>query len=164
MSRCAARSHEHVAADRGEPGQRAIEHRPEDGAGQGARLTQRAPPRLERLGRLRSPSQRVESLARDIVGETASPAALEMARRFAEAQIDLDRIRSARYHACLLALDEGTRSEAGAAAVELIVRERVRQLKSLDRYERRALSRRRSATRALDPAFFEAVAPQDLPE
>jgi hypothetical protein len=109
-------------------------------------------------------SKQVEELARDIVGETASPAVLEKARRIAEAQVDLDRIRSARFHACLLALDGGTRSEAGAAAVELIVRERVRQLKTLDRYERRALSRRRSATRALDPAFFEAVVPQDLPE
>ena len=109
-------------------------------------------------------SQQVENLARDIVGETASPAVLEMARRFAEAQIDLDRIRRARYHACLLALGEGTRSEPGAAEVELIVRERVRQLKSLDRYERRALSRRRSATRAFDAAFFEAVALQDFPE
>jgi hypothetical protein len=56
MIRRAARSHEHLAADRGEPGQRSIEHRPADGAGQGARLPQRAPPRLERLGRLRSPA------------------------------------------------------------------------------------------------------------
>ena len=109
-------------------------------------------------------SQQVEDLARHIVGETASPGVLEMARRFAEAQIDLDRIRRARYHACLRALDEGTGGEPGAAEVELIVRERVRQLKSLDRYERRALSRRRSATRAFDTAFFEAAARQGLAE
>jgi hypothetical protein len=109
-------------------------------------------------------SQQVEDLARDIVGETANSGVLEMARRFAEAQIDLDRIRRARYHACLRALDEGTGGEPGAAEVELIVRERVRQLKSLDRYERRALSRRRSATRAFDTAFFEAAARQGLAE
>jgi hypothetical protein len=107
-------------------------------------------------------SEWVEELARHLVGETASPAVLEVARRFAEAQIDLDRIRKARYHACLLALDEGT--EPAAAEVELIVRERVRQLKSLDRYERRALSRRRSAARTFDTAFLEAVALQGLPE
>jgi hypothetical protein len=87
-----------------------------------------------------------------------------MARRFAEAQIDLDRIRRARYHACLLGVDKGTRTEPRATEVELIVRERVRQLKSLDRYERRALSRRRSAARAFDTSFLEAVALQGFPE
>jgi hypothetical protein len=40
----------------------------------------------------------------------------------------------------------------------------VRQLESLDLYERRALSRRRSAARAFDTAFFEAVALQQLAE
>jgi hypothetical protein len=108
-------------------------------------------------------SQRAEDLARDIVGETARPAVLEMARRFAEAQIDLDRIRRARYQVCLLPLDEGTRSEPGAPEVELIVHDRARQLKSLDRYERRALARRRSATRAFDTAFFEAAALRGFP-
>jgi hypothetical protein len=109
-------------------------------------------------------SKRVEELARHLVGETASPGALEMARRFAEAQVDLDRIRRARHQSCLIALDEGTRSEPGAAEVELILRERVRQLERHDRYERRALSRRRSAARAFDTAFFEAAALQQLPE
>jgi hypothetical protein len=108
-------------------------------------------------------SKRVEELARHLVGETASPGVLEMARRFAGAQIDLDRIRRARSDACLLALGEG-RSEPAAAEVELIVRERVRQLKRLDRYERRALSRRRAAARTFDTAFLEAVALQGLPE
>jgi hypothetical protein len=109
-------------------------------------------------------SEQAEELARHIVGETASPGVLEMARRFAEAQIDLDRIRKARYHACLLALDKETGSEPGAVHAELLVCEQVRQLKSLDRYERRALSRRRSAARAFDMAFLEAVSLQDLPE
>jgi hypothetical protein len=109
-------------------------------------------------------SEQVEELARHLVGETASPGVLEMVRRFAEAQIDLDRIRRARHQSCLIALDAGTRSEPAAAEVELIVREQVRQLKSLDRYERRALSRRRSAARALDTAFLKAVTLREPPE
>jgi len=41
-------------------------------------------------------SRQVEDLARAIVGETASLELDEIARRFAEAQVDLDRIRKAR--------------------------------------------------------------------
>jgi hypothetical protein len=52
-------------------------------------------------------SKRVEELARHLVGETASPEALEMASRFAEAQIDLDRMRRVRHQSCLIAPDEG---------------------------------------------------------
>jgi hypothetical protein len=40
--------------------------------------------------------------------------------------------------------------------VDLILRERTRQ-QSFGRYERRALSRRKSAARAFDTAFLEAV-------
>jgi hypothetical protein len=47
--------HDHVASDRGEPGKCSFEHRPADATGQGACLAQRTPPRLERLGSLRSP-------------------------------------------------------------------------------------------------------------
>jgi hypothetical protein len=111
-------------------------------------------------------SKEVEDLTRLIVGETSRPELLEMARRFAEAQIDLDRIRKARHHALLCALDEGAdnaRSENALPEVELILRERLRQFKSFDRYERRALSRRRSAARAFDTAFLEAVRRQGFP-
>jgi hypothetical protein len=50
-------------------------------------------------------SNEVENLARLIVGETSRPELLEKARAFAEAQIDLDRIRKARHQALLCALD-----------------------------------------------------------
>jgi hypothetical protein len=86
-----------------------------------------------------------------------------MTRRFAEAQIDLDRIRRARHHALLCALDEGADNENSLSEVELILRERMRQYKSFDRYERRALSRRKSAARAFDTAFMEAVRKQGFP-
>jgi hypothetical protein len=59
-------------------------------------------------------SEHVENLARDIVGETASPAVLEMARRFAEAQIDLDRIRKARGGCCGVRARASSRTRAGA--------------------------------------------------
>jgi hypothetical protein len=111
-------------------------------------------------------SNEVEDLARLIVGETSRPELLEMARAFAESQIDLDRIRKAQHHALLGALEEGAgneRSENSMSEVEVILRERMRQLKSLDRYERRALSRRKSAARAFDTAFLEAVRMQGFP-
>jgi hypothetical protein len=111
-------------------------------------------------------SKEVEDLARLIVGETSRPELLEMARRFAEAQIDLDRIRKARHHALLCAVDEGAgnaRSGNSLSEVDLILQERVRQLESFDRYERRALSRRKSAARAFDTAFMEAVRRQGFP-
>src|SRR5262249_46385423 len=42
-------------------------------------------------------SEEVEPLARDIAGAAATPEILELARRIAESQIDLRRVRSARH-------------------------------------------------------------------
>jgi len=61
-------------------------------------------------------TKRVEELARYIAGENARPGVLEMACRFAEAQIDLDRIRRARCQRYLLAMVEGTGSEPRSGA------------------------------------------------
>jgi len=98
-------------------------------------------------------SRQVEDLARAIVGETASPELHEMARRFAEAQIDLDRIRMARHHGLLRALNG--RDIGPHSIIDLFLRERMRQLEIFDRYERRALSRRKSATRAFNKIVVE---------
>jgi hypothetical protein len=100
-------------------------------------------------------SQQVEDLARIIVGETAASGLVHMARRFAEAQIDLDRISDARRRMTLDVLDAAKRSDREA------LRGGMARLEKLRRYERRATSRRRSAARALDPAFVAAARAQE---
>jgi hypothetical protein len=83
----------------------------------------------------------IEALARAIVGADADAERLELARRIAEAQIDIIRARSARrdlFPACPAALRERTA---------------IARLAAVDRYERRAWARRKRAIRALDDAY-----------
>jgi hypothetical protein len=84
-------------------------------------------------------SQQAESLARDFAGESTDQELLELARRVAEAQIDLLRIRQAR-HDLLVRTDPGVNGDPDAT----------KQLSAIDRYERRAFSRRKFATREFD--------------
>ena len=132
---------------------------------------------------------RIEALSRLIAGEGASASRLALARRVAEAQVDLDRVRAARF--ALLshgvgvetwdpagmrpcAPDPGTATPAAAGErpagrgkmplqarsglpladaprpVGAVLHDVARCLAGLERYEARALSRRRSAVRALD--------------
>ena len=84
----------------------------------------------------------ISALAARIAGEGASDARRAAAARIAEAQVDLVRIRRVRL----------------AATEQLLAGKEVTgELVRLDRYERRALSRRRLAIHDFDAAGWEAL-------
>ena len=133
-------------------------------------------------------SQEVEALARKIVPIEADGEIQELARRIAEAQIDLHRARRARHQLLSEALGDPNYESAvmqrkklaavircarsfgpltpmpddvvefldskpeGPHKFAAILADKTRHLRALDRYERRALSRRNRAIQALDTA------------
>jgi len=137
-------------------------------------------------------SEEVEALAREIAGTDANAEIQELARRVAEAQIDLRRVRCARHQFLTRTLADPyydsranarkkvamlgrllgknppdvsldalvkfvTSTPEGAQKLATIVAEEAKQLLAMDRYERRALSRRKFAIRAFDAARRQAA-------
>ena len=141
-------------------------------------------------------SAEVEVLAREIAGPNASAQMLELARRIAEAQIDIHRARTARHRFLSAKIDDpnyesravtrkkvalllrslphllrpnppimleplldrylGSRPQ-GPHKLATVLSEESRHLLAMDRYERRAISRRKFAIRAYDEARRRAV-------
>jgi hypothetical protein len=130
-------------------------------------------------------TREAEALAREIAGPSANAETLEHARRIAEAQIDLQRVRSARHQLLSRALNDPnyeanaslrqklrliprllrpgvpaamlagveinlTSKAQGPSKFAMILSDCTKQLAAIDRYERRALSRRKFAIREFD--------------
>jgi hypothetical protein len=131
-------------------------------------------------------SEEVETLGREIAGPGANAEIQELARRVAEAQIDLRRVRYARHQflsdtlsnehydsyanmrmkvkllrarlrpnppdMSMETLKFATSTPQGSENLATILSEEAKKLLAMDRYERRALSRRKFAIRAFDAA------------
>jgi len=94
---------------------------------------------------------KIESLARAIAGVEAKAEKITLARKIAEAQIDLARIEQVR----LDVLSAAKSFAAGSVSAPMTMTNSnvVSTVAALDRYERRTLSRRKTAIKDFDTAW-----------
>jgi hypothetical protein len=98
-------------------------------------------------------AKEIAELAERLVSGATDPRMRELAMEVAAAQVDVERVRHAR-HAVF------ARRTMGASGTEPRSGELcdgIHELVALDRYERRAISRRRSSIRAWQAALFRAA-------
>jgi hypothetical protein len=100
-------------------------------------------------------SDRVAAFTCEIAGETSNDNIRELARRIAEAQIALQRVRQARHQFLAARLNASGRARSSPTSLDLnhlatILVQDITEIRAMERYERRALSRRRFAICALD--------------
>jgi hypothetical protein len=94
------------------------------------------------------PAVQVEELARQLVGDEASPNQLDLARATVEAQLDVVRIRRER-ELLLSELVPGTSSSDAQVGEGLLGIQGIKRLANIDRYERRAMGHRKRAMNGL---------------
>jgi hypothetical protein len=105
-------------------------------------------------------SEQAELLAQEIIGDSSDPELYQLARNIAETQLDLSRIRQARHSLLIRNIDDDSK-HGMAEQLAIILSDLAKRLMLMDRYERRALSRRKFAIRAFDLACGQAVRTRD---
>jgi hypothetical protein len=93
-------------------------------------------------------AKEVVELAERVANGSTDPQMRELAHQVAAAQVDVKRVRDARHALMAASVTEPRSGNVG---------DRIQELVALDRYERRAMSRRKLAIRALQVALFHST-------